>query len=241
MSDRLRVKYCPPSPPQPPPPHTHTYAPPPHTHTYAPPRPGKTFDHENRPFPFYFPLFYLLKCSSEKPLTLCLFVVWVSFVVCKVSWAPLWKLNQGQTRKWLVTGRPPSVSGAVVDWNPSLSLLNTDEQYSGCNFLQNADFKRISINNSPINRGWFPCGLMCDWSVMSLQWLSKCTLGRLPFMRVLQTQEINQIKFGLRQQSIFSSTKSWKKKKKKRQAVFLKEKMMSVLSIILSLLTLFLK
>ena len=30
---------------------------------------------------------------------------------------------------------------------------NADEQYSGCNFLQNADFNRISINNG------FPVGL----------------------------------------------------------------------------------
>ena len=45
---------------------------------------------------------------------------------------------------------------------------NKDEQYSGCNFLQNADFNWISINKGPTNRGWFPCGLMCDWSVMSL-------------------------------------------------------------------------
>ena len=61
---------------------------------------------------------------------------------------------------------------------------NTDEQYSGCNFLQNADFNRISINNGPTNRGWFRCGLMCDWSVsvMKLQWLSKCNLGRLSFV-----------------------------------------------------------
>ena len=118
-------------------------------------------------------------------MTLCLFVVWVSFVVCNVSrGAALWKLNQGQTRKWLVTGRPPSVSGAVVDWNPSINLLKYRWTNSGCNFLQNADFKRISINNGPFNRGWFPCGLMCDWSVsvMSLQWLSKCNLGRLPFV-----------------------------------------------------------
>ena len=78
---------------------------------------------------------------------------------------------------------PLLVGPLLIEIQVSL-FRNADEQYSGCNFLQNADFNRISISNGPTNRGWFPCGLMCDWSVsvMSLQWLSKCNLGRLPFV-----------------------------------------------------------
>ena len=78
---------------------------------------------------------------------------------------------------------PLLVGPLLIEIQVSL-FRNADEQYSGCNFLQNADFNRISINNGPTNRGWFPCGLMCDWSVsvMSLQWLSKYNLGRLPFV-----------------------------------------------------------
>lgn len=36
---------------------------------------------------------------------------------------------------------------------------------------------------APLTEGGFPVGL-CDWSVsvMSLQWLSKCNLGRLSFV-----------------------------------------------------------
>ena len=57
MSDRLRVKYCPPSPPQPPPPtHTHMHLPPTHTHMHLLDL-VKLLIMRIDPFPFIFPFF----------------------------------------------------------------------------------------------------------------------------------------------------------------------------------------
>ena len=111
---------------------------------------------------------------------------------------------------------PLLVGPLLIEIRVSL-FRNADEQYSSCNFLQNADFNRISINNGPTNRGWFPCGLMCDWSVsvMSLQWLSKCNLGRLHLLRVLQTQEMNQKNLVCGSKAYFPAQRAEKKKQNK--------------------------
>ena len=51
------------------------------------------------------------------------------------------------------TGRPPSISVAIVDWNLSIDILffieeNSDEHYGGYSLVQNADFNINCFNKS---------------------------------------------------------------------------------------------
>ena len=52
---------------------------------------------------------------------------------------------------------PLLVGPLLIEIRVSL-FRNTDEQYSGCNFLQNADFNRISTM-APLTEGGFHVGL----------------------------------------------------------------------------------
>ena len=138
------------------------------------------------PFLFIFPFlsFDMLQWKTIDTVFICgaFFIILfclksVEMQLCE-NWTKV-KQKSGLSR----ADHPLLVGPLLIEIRVSL-FRNTDEQYSDCNFLQNADFDRISINNGPTNSRWFPCGLMCDWSVsvMSLQWLSKCNLGRLPFV-----------------------------------------------------------
>lgn len=135
---------------------------PPPTNTHAPPPPGRTFDHEDRPFPIYFP-FFIFWHVPVKNQWHCVYL-WCGFrLLCVMS------VEMQLCENWTKVKQESDLSQAdhpllvaplLIEIRVSL-FWNTDEQYSGCNFLQNADFNRISNNNGPISIGWFPCGLMC--------------------------------------------------------------------------------
>ena len=114
------------------------------------------------PFPFIFP-FFIFWHVPVKNQWHCVYL-WCGFCLLCVMSVEM-QLCENWTKVKQESGlsqadHPLLVGPLLIEIRVSL-FWNTDEQYSGCNFLQNADFNRISINNGPISRGWFPCGLMC--------------------------------------------------------------------------------